>query len=192
MAQPERELVRDRERTRQAILLAAERAFGQKGTKVSLVEIASDAGVTKSGLMHHFPTRDELVAHVIQHTITRMWQEVQAHVDISENRPGKFTRGYVRALTGGSRYMTQVFSPTGLLAALGSQDAAQITATFEEDDARTWNLAFDADGLPPGRALAIRYAADGLVAAINTPYLTSDQLDVARAELLALSEPDRP
>lgn len=192
MTLPERELVRDRERTRRAILEAAEEAILQRGAKVSLAEIAALAGVTKSGLMHHFPSREELITRVVEHTIGRMWEEVRAHVDLGENRPGKFTRGYVRALTGGSDYLARVCSPTGLLAVLGASGAAAPTDAFQRADARAWNEAFAADGLSPGRALAVRYAAEGLVAVVNTPYLTSDQRDQARAELLALTEVDAP
>ncbi|WP_127481115.1 TetR/AcrR family transcriptional regulator [Nocardioides pantholopis] len=188
MTQPERELVRDRERTRRAILDAAEQAIVQKGTRVSLAEIAALAGVTKSGLMHHFRSREELLTALIEHTITRIWEEVRAHVDLSENRAGKFTRGYVRAHTGGSEYLTRMFSPAGLLSALGATDAAALSAPLEEEDARAWNDAFAADGLPPGRALIVRLAAEGLVAAVNTPYLSPEQLTQAREELLALTE----
>ncbi|WP_122817445.1 TetR/AcrR family transcriptional regulator [Nocardioides pantholopis] len=188
MTPPERELVRDRERTRRAILDAAEQAIVQKGTRVSLAEIAALAGVTKSGLMHHFRSREELLTALIEHTITRIWEEVRAHVDLSENRAGKFTRGYVRAHTGGSEYLTRMFSPAGLLSALGATDAAALSAPLEEEDARAWNDAFAADGLPPGRALIVRLAAEGLVAAVNTPYLSPEQLTQAREELLALTE----
>jgi len=188
MSRPERELLRDRERTRRAILEAAEQAFEQRGAKATLAEIAALAGVTKSGLMHHFRTREELIDHVIEHTVIRAWEEVRAHVDLSENRPGKFTRGYVRAFTGGSEYLTRVFSPSGLLAVLGTAEAAESTEVLQRTDAHAWNQAFDADGLPPGRTLAIRYAAEGLIAAMNTPYLTPDQFARARAELLALTE----
>ncbi|WP_223006017.1 hypothetical protein [Streptomyces genisteinicus] len=52
--------------------------------------------------------------------------------------------------------------------------------------------AFDADGLPPERALIIRYAAEGLIAAMHSPYLTPEQLARARAELLALTEVQQP
>ncbi|MEE1928858.1 TetR family transcriptional regulator [Streptomyces sp. TRM 70351] len=189
MTLPERELVRDRERTRRAVLEAAEQAFEQRGAKATLAEIAALAGVTKSGLMHHFRTREELISQVIEHTISRSWEEVRAHIDLAENRPGKFTRGYVRAFTGGSEYLTRVFSPSGLLAALGTLEVAESAEALQQADARAWNEAFDADGLPPGRTLAIRYAAEGLIAAVNTPYLTSDQLAQARAELLMLTEP---
>ncbi|MFH9618227.1 TetR/AcrR family transcriptional regulator [Streptomyces pratensis] len=188
MTLPERELVRDRERTRRAILEAAEQAFEQRGAKASLAEIAAIAGVTKSGLMHHFRTREELISQVIEHTIGRSWEEVRAHVDLTENRPGKFTRGYVRAFTGGSEYLTRVFSPSGLLAALGTLEAAESAEALQQADARAWNEAFDADGLPPGRALAVRYAAEGLIFSVNTPYLTPGQLALARADLMALTE----
>ncbi|MEZ3179095.1 TetR/AcrR family transcriptional regulator [Streptomyces pimonensis] len=188
MTPPERELVRDRERTRRAVLEAAELAFEQKGAKASLAEIAALAGVSKSGLMHHFRTREELIAQVIKHSVSRAWEEVRAHVDLAENRPGKFTRGYVRAFTGGSEYLTRVFSPSGLLTALGTLGAAEPSEVLQQADARAWNEAFDADGLPPGRALVIRYAAEGLIAAMNSPYLTPEQLARAREELLALTE----
>lgn len=191
MTKGERELVRDRERTRTAILEAAEQAIQQKGSKVSLAEIAALAGVTKSGLMHHFRTRDELISELLEHTIRRMWAEVRAHVDLSENRPGKFTRGYVRALTG-SDYLVRAFSPSGLFASLGALGVAEHTTAFEEDDARAWNDAFGADGLPMARTLAVRLAAEGLAAARDTPYLTAAELALARDELLALSEPDPP
>lgn len=188
MTEPERELLRDRERTRRAVLEAAEQAVAQKGTKVSLAEIAALAGVTKGGLLHHFRSRDALVEALVVHTIQRIWDEVLAHVDQDEGRPGAFTRGYVRALTGGSDYLARVFSPSGLLASLGAQEVAELSSPFEQDDARAWDEAFAADGLPPGRALAVRFAADGLAVAAGTPYVSDEQLALAREELLALTE----
>ncbi|GAA0937789.1 TetR/AcrR family transcriptional regulator [Actinocorallia libanotica] len=185
MSTPERR-TRDKERTRRAILDTAERVFTERGAQVSLGDIAAAAGVTKGGLMHHFPSREALVQAVYRNSAHRMWDEVRAHIDLSENRPGKFTRGYVRALTGDSEYLVGAFSVTGLFAVLGppAQDEE-----FSRRDARAWDEAFAADGLPEGRALAIRYAAEGLATALSTPYLTPEQLTVARAELLTLTEP---
>ncbi|WP_106396736.1 TetR family transcriptional regulator [Actinocorallia populi] len=177
---------RDKERTRRAILDAAERVFTERGAQASLADIATAAGVTKGGLMHHFPSRDALVRAVYEHGTARMWDEVRAHVDISENRAGKFTRGYVRALTGDSEYLTNAFCPTGLFTVLG---LAPQLEEFHRRDAEAWNAAFAADGLPEGRALAVRFAAEGLAFALQSPYLTGEQLAVARAELLALTEP---
>ncbi|MCD9197903.1 TetR/AcrR family transcriptional regulator [Aeromicrobium wangtongii] len=188
MTQPERTLVRDRERTRRMILEAAEQAIEQQGAGVSLAEIATLAGVTKSGLLHHFRTRDILIEAVFEHTVMRTWEEVRAQIDITENRPGKFTRAYVRAFTGDSEYLTHAASPTGLYAVLGTHIATASHNAAQAADAQAWTAAFEADGLPIGRALAIRYAAEGLVAAMNCAYLTADHLARVREELLALTE----
>lgn len=176
---------RDKERTRRSILDAAEQAFSDRGAGVSIADIAESAGITKGGLMHHFPSRKALIEAVAEHVNDRMWEEVHAHIDLSENRAGKFTRGYVRAMTGGSDYLTRLSNPTSLM------DSTVITPELDalyERDAQRLNTAFAADGLPHARTLAIRFAANGLAAAIGSPYLTNDELEEAREELLALAE----
>ena len=185
MKRTEPAAVRDKERTRRTILEAAERLFSERGANVSLADIAVGAGVTKGGLMHHFPSREALVVGVIEHVLTRVWDEVHAHVDLSENRPGKFTRGYVRALTGDSEYVTRILNPTGLIATLGP--SPEVDELYRVD-AQRWTVAFAADGLPPARVHAVRYAAEGLAVAVGSPYLTGDELALTRAELLALTE----
>jgi AcrR family transcriptional regulator len=177
---------RDKERTRRSILDAAERTFSDRGANVSIADIATAAGVTKGGLMHHFPSRKALIHAVAEHVIDRMWEEVHAHIDLSENRAGKFTRGYIRAMTGGSDFLTRIYSPTSLMAS--TVITPELDALYERDAQRV-NAAFAADGLPHPRSLAIRFAAEGLTAAIGSPYLTNDDLAAARAELLALAEP---
>ncbi|MFE4501015.1 TetR/AcrR family transcriptional regulator [Rhodococcus sp. NPDC056743] len=181
----ERASTRDKERTRRAILDAAERTFSERGANVSLGDIATGAGITKGGLMHHFPSREALVYGVIEHSISRMWEEVHANIDLSENRPGKFARGYVRALTGDSDYLTNVFNPTALMAVLGNTPEVE---ELYRRDAEKWTAAFTADGLPTPKMLVIRYAAEGLAMAQPSQYLTNEDLTLTRAELLALTE----
>lgn len=178
---------RDKERTRRAILEAAEAVFAERGANVGLAVIAETAGVTKSGLMHHFRNREALVNGVTEHILARLQEEVRAHVDISENTPGKFTRGYIRALTGDSEYVMRVLAPTSLIATLGASPEREV---LYERDARILDAAFAADGLPHPRALLIRYATEGLAAAAASPYLSADDLAIARNELLALTEAD--
>jgi AcrR family transcriptional regulator len=173
---------RDKERTRAAVLDAAERAVAAHGTRVSLADIATEAGVTKSGLLHHFPSRAALLAGMVEHVADRIWDEVQALLEEDDDRPGAFTRAYVRASTGDSPYLTSVFGPTGLATHLG--DAPD---TALPDDAERWNAAFAADGLPLGLALAVRYAADGVLMGTGSPYVTPEQLALVREQLLALT-----
>lgn len=185
MSRTEPVATRDRERTRRAILHAAEQMFAEHGSKASLAAIAKAANVTQSGLRHHFPSRAELLSRVVEHTIERCWDEIHAHIDLSENRPGKFTRGYIRALTGDSDPFGSILDPLGLSAALGNP--AEIRSLYARD-AEKLNEAFGADGLPRARVLIIRSAADGLAVARLSAYLTSADLALARAELLAMTE----
>nr|WP_280457184.1 hypothetical protein [Nocardia carnea] len=104
---------------------------------------------------------------------------------MSENRPGKFTRGYIRAMTGGGDLYGAILDPIALSAALGNLSEIESLCAR---DAEKLNAAFDADGLPPARVLIIRSAADGLAVARSSPYLTSADLALARAELLAMTE----
>lgn len=181
------ERVRDRERTKRAVLGAAERIFAERGTGAAIVDIAREAGVSKSGLLHHFPSREELISAVVAHVIAKSWAEIHALVDPVDDRPGAFTRGYLRAMTGDSLYLSELFSASGLIAHLGTAALGHLEG-LDHDDAARLQAAFDADGLPPGRAAAVRYAAEGIALSFNTPYLSESQRLAVRAELFALTE----
>lgn len=60
-----RTLRADAQRNREALLLAAESAFGERGTAASLEEIAQHAGVGIGTLYRHFPTRQALVEALV-------------------------------------------------------------------------------------------------------------------------------
>ena len=177
---------RDKERTRRAILDAAARVVAEQGGGVSLAEVAAAAGVSKGGLLHHFPGRDALLLALAEDVAERLWAEVHAQVDLTENRPGKLLRAYVRVLTGGGSTVAQLFAPGGLATAIGQPPGMD---EFLERDARMWREALAADGLEQGRALVVQHAAEGLAVALGTPYLTDGELAAAREHLLALAEP---
>lgn len=185
MESTEQVVTRDKERTRRAILEAAEQMFTEHGSKASLAAVAKSAGVTQSGLRHHFPSRESLLYGVIEHGIERLWTEIHTHVDLSENKPGKFLRGYIRALTGENDTFAQLLDPTALYAALGHPSGIEELC---RRDAERWTAALTADGLPKARVLVIQHAAEGLAVARSSPYLTEEDLALARAELLAMTE----
>jgi AcrR family transcriptional regulator len=54
-------------RVRQSILVIAAEVFGQTGYRATTMkEIATRAGISESGLAHHFPNKDELLAAVLE------------------------------------------------------------------------------------------------------------------------------
>ncbi|WP_216903794.1 TetR/AcrR family transcriptional regulator [Nocardia alni] len=62
----------DARRNRALVLTAAEHAFAERGTGVSLAEIARRAGVGAGTVYRHFPTKTDLLEAVMQQRLERM------------------------------------------------------------------------------------------------------------------------
>lgn len=177
---------RDRDRTRKALLESAAHMIFEHGAGVSLADIAAHAGVSKGALTHHFANRQQLEEAALTEAARRFKEAVYAHVDLSENAPGKLLRAYVRALTSDPVLMREHFSPTSLVVVLANNPMAE---QMLAEDAAEWRAAFDADGIDLGTSVTIRSAAEGLAASYDTPYLSDQELQAAAARLLELSWP---
>lgn len=177
---------RDKERTRAAILDAAASMIVEHGSGVSLADIARRAGVSKGALTHHFPHRLELEKALVRRSNEQFWADVHALVDLSENRPGKLLRAYVRALTAPDSRAAEIFSPSSLLTVLGDRPGME---ELVDEDAARWREALSADGFDPAQALVVRLASEGLAMNMGTPYATEQERELAHARLLELAEP---
>ncbi|MET8001618.1 TetR/AcrR family transcriptional regulator [Nonomuraea glycinis] len=60
----------DAARNRQLLLAAAAEEFAERGLEASVADIARRAGVGKGTVFRHFPTKDDLIAAVVQERIT--------------------------------------------------------------------------------------------------------------------------
>lgn len=176
---------RNAERTRRAILDATARTLTEHGGGFTIALVADEAGVSKSGLLHHFPTREALLLAVAEDALQRFRNEIMRFVDLSENRPGKMLRAYVRALCGGSGAAMEFFTHSELWTAVGSVPGI---AEVIRADTEYWSRALAEDGLHPDRVMLITYAAEGLAAAAHfDPGATGDQVERLRELLLTLS-----
>ncbi|MPY49079.1 TetR/AcrR family transcriptional regulator [Streptomyces acidicola] len=64
------------------IVRAARDSFAENGyAKASLRDIAERAGITHAGLLHHFRSKDELLAEVLARRDAEEWQQGVAEVD---------------------------------------------------------------------------------------------------------------
>lgn len=175
---------RNPERTRTAVLAAASEAMIERGTGVSLDYIAKRAGVSKSGLLHHFASREALFVALVDDAHQRLRQNVLSHLDLSENTPGELLRAYVRALTSGSEATAQYFTAAPAWAGIYQiPKVAEIAAA----DAKWWNENLAADGLPSDRILIVRRAAEGLAAAVAYGDESQEALREAAELLLHLA-----
>ncbi len=62
----------DAQRNRRRVLETADRLFGERGTTVSLGEIATAAGVGAGTVYRHFPTKDALLATVLDQRLDQL------------------------------------------------------------------------------------------------------------------------
>nr|BFF26611.1 hypothetical protein GCM10025732_45760 [Glycomyces mayteni] len=62
----------DAQRNRRKVLDTADRLFGERGTGVSLGEIATAAGVGAGTVYRHFPTKDALLASVLDERLAAL------------------------------------------------------------------------------------------------------------------------
>ncbi len=83
--------------TKARIIDAAEEVVLRDGVaRLTLDAAAAEAGLSKGGVLYHFPTRDALVAAMVEKIIEEFDQDI-AHLLEHDTGPGSFTRAYIRA-----------------------------------------------------------------------------------------------
>lgn len=143
--------------TREAILQAACRVVIESGAShMTLETVAREAGVSKGGLLYHFPSKEALVGGMIEYlngTFNARIHQVYAQDE------GPARGRWLRAFVSSTFYSDQVDVSAGLLAAvaLNPELLASNRANYQ-----AWQQKFEADGLDPALATIIRLAADGL------------------------------
>jgi AcrR family transcriptional regulator len=175
---------RNTERTRAAVLGAAAAAMVARGTGVSLSYIAEQAGVSKGGLLHHFPNREALLVALVDDADRRLRDAVMAHLDLAENVPGKMLRAYVKALCSGDAAVAQYFTSAPTWAGIYAIPEVVDLARANEE---WWREQLALDGLSDARILLVRRAAEGVAAAIAYGDADDRESTAARELLLALA-----
>lgn len=150
---------RDLHGTRRTVLDATETLIGERGDGFALADVAAAAGISKSGLMHHFETRDALLYAVAEDALQRFRNDVHARIDLSENHPGKVLRAYVHAICD---YVADTPLGVARLRMYATLHAVPGVSDLFGEDYRYWKSLLAADGLHPDRLLLVQLAVDGL------------------------------
>lgn len=142
--------------TKRRLLDAAAVTLRQTGaTGLTLDAVARQAGISKGGLLHHFPTKDALIETLLVELMSGFDERVRRHAEAEPSRPGGLLRAYVRA-SFESEPMSPDLSAVLLGAIIGN---AALLALVRQDGAR-WRERLLADGVPRARALLVQSAAD--------------------------------
>ncbi|MQY03156.1 TetR/AcrR family transcriptional regulator [Actinomadura macrotermitis] len=179
-----------------ALLDAAESLLFEHGTQaLTLAAVADRAGVSKGGLLYHFPTKEALVTAMVARVIAE-FDELIASFD--DGTPGGYDRAYVEAtfeiLTGEARAYRRW---SAITAAAGDPELA---APLNEAMAR-WHghpkghepcgedpCGEDPTGGDPVGSMVVRLAAEGLWEVVShAPELYDRaQLEAVKQRLLSL------
>jgi AcrR family transcriptional regulator len=171
--------------TRERIIQALVAVMAERGViHLTFDAVAAASGVSKGGLLHHFPTKLALLRELIVEDFRRFDDYLQ-HLLLDEPpTPGRWLRAYIRAT-----FLPNPSGPdlsSGVASALMAYPEllADLKAAFDHFEATAQR-----DGLPSARASAIRLACDGLWMAEITGMsgVTEPNRSALMQELLALA-----
>lgn len=171
--------------TRRLILDTAARLVGRSGTTVPVAEIAQAAGVSKGGLLYHFPTKESLLRAVGEDLMAQFREEVHRHAEEEEPAPGRLARAYLRVTFADAADVPRLRDEIALAAHLMFEPELEALA---QQDARRWREELLADGLDPAVVRLVIAAADGNISApLWGAILSGPDRDRLEEDLLALT-----
>lgn len=143
--------------TRRRLVDAAVEVVRTKGVQgLTLQSVASEAGLSKGGLLYHFSSKEELVVALLHDAMDRVDADLQRLV--SGGKKGAFARAYVEYVRAPHAYWEESATSVFAAAALEPGRLQQVQGLFEEWQTRL----IEHDELDPMLALLIRIACDGL------------------------------
>ena len=147
--------------TKARIIEAAEAVVLRDGVaRLTLDAAAAEAGLSKGGVLYHFPSRDSLVAGMVATIIEEFDRDIEAHLD-PDGGPGSFTRAYLRATVEPGPPGTDHEDRLGaaVIAAAAAQPSLMVPLQAAAD---RWQARLESDGLDDATATVVRLACDGL------------------------------
>jgi AcrR family transcriptional regulator len=143
--------------TRERLLRAAAAVVRRGGPQaLTLDAVAAQAGVSKGGLLYHFPSKHALLDALASWWWERFEEEVEAADD---GAPGGWLRAYVRACDVAGMLEEERATELGLVAAIAAEPER---LELVRERYRTWQERTVASGPDPVAATIVRLAADGL------------------------------
>jgi len=148
--------------TRHRLLAAASRVVLNQGVgHLTLDLVASEAGVSKGGLLYHFPTKEALISGLLEDLLRSFDESIAtalaSGIDGSDGDAGRFVSAYVLASTDDDPQ--ELALSAGLLAAIATN--SDLLAPWQKQY-QIWQKRITQDGIDPVLATIVRLAVDGL------------------------------
>jgi AcrR family transcriptional regulator len=146
--------------TRDAILQATSQVIRDKGVEgLTLDAVAKEAGVSKGGLLYHFPSKEALIAGTIAQLINDHEIALQQEFERDKNpgKPGQWLRAYLRATLNYDKQALALFAP---LAQAAVDNPDLLEPVLDHD--KHWQEKLQDSGVDLIDATIIQLAIDGL------------------------------
>lgn len=148
---------------RTALVRAAATVVAERGySALTLDAVGAEIGVSKGGVLYHFPTKEALVAALLEELTAGFDADQSAAHAADPASPGAWTRAFVSASFDPQQDEPAQAPAVGLLAAVAHDPSLLAPLQAHYDD---WVERLAEDGLPGVDAHVVRLAADGLWAA---------------------------
>jgi AcrR family transcriptional regulator len=148
-----------RESTRPRVLAAAYRIVRREGVAhLTIDAVAREAGLSKGGVLYHFPTKEALVEGMVAALVEDFEQHLALAYEREAPGPGRWLRAYIR-VSSAPMGQDERGDTTSVIAALATYP--ELLAPLRRSYA-AWQERAERDGLSPALATSLRLAADGL------------------------------
>jgi len=151
----------DPEQMRARLLAAAGEVVLRQGlASLTLEAVAQAAGMSKGGLLHHYPSKESLIKGLFVQLLEEFDQEVARAINPAEapGTLGRYTRAYIRASFATDERQQDLGALLGLLVGVNPELLTLAQTSFARARA-----AIAADGLDPVRGLLVQMATDGVI-----------------------------
>jgi len=149
--------------TRTRLLEAAERLVARDGVaRLTLDAVCREAGVSKGGLLYHFPNKSTLVSAMVLRWANGFERDIEERLEAAgdEDAPGRWSRAYAGATFEPGKAQPQ--QPRELVALLAAVATDPVLLDPLRERFARWQERAEGDGLDPALATLLRLAADGL------------------------------
>jgi len=179
-------------KVRDRLLNAAEAVVTRDGVRnLTLEAVAREAGVSKGGLLYHFPSKSDLVIAIVDRLASRCELDQVRAMAADPQARGAFTRAFLTARANPPDPEEEPIH-TALLAAAGTdpQYLDPIRRRITE-----WQGKLESDGIDPATAHIVRLATEGLCLCqlLGLPVPTGELRKQVIEKLMAMTRnPDGP
>ena len=173
---------------RVALIKAAEAVVSKYGVnRLTLNEVAEEAGVSKGGLLYHFPSKDALVKGMLDYAMDTFEGYIERHQE-GDKAPGGWLRGYVKGTFESTGEVQRESASASALIASISHNPALLE--HYRDLQSKWSSAkgeMSTENLM--RSLVVQMATDGLWLneALGLSPLTPEQREAFISKLVEMT-----